>query len=455
MKRGKRIRRLVIFTSLSGLLLVLLAFAASNLYLMSRPGRTRIENKISSRLHLETTIQGASWSPWNGVTIYGLHTRQPEQLREAIHAPFLLVRSIRVIPDWKRLLRRSMIIREIIVLDPELTVPLELATLIPQKETVPPAIAANLPTEKSTQQPTGPTTAQPLQPTTPALPNPPATAVPSAAPPDLGPTAWLRLDNAKITIATGFTLTNLINLKHVSGKIPLGGNAADSTVRIGQCEALGIPLVKQLEIPFRWSSPLLIFDAGRASEGQIAWSAKVAVALTGGIPFQIDTIVPPQDEKSLTLPMGFTATIGKLAMQSRLQGLILAPATWNGQGLAQVEDVTANADGQTTAFRNGQALLVFQNGLLQCPDARLVGETLSFMGNAAVLSDGRASANLRIVAAPDTLVALSRHTEPDHRAPSLTPLSTPQRAALDLGFFGAPGKYFYRSNPSAPPVPLQ
>ena len=447
---------MAIYASLSGLLLVLLAFAASNLYLMSPPGRTRIGNELSSRLHLETTVQGASWSPWNGVTIYGIHTRQPEQLREAIHAPFLLIRSVRVVPDWKRLLHRSLIIREIIVLDPELTVPLELATLIPQQETVPPEIAANLPTEKSPQEPPGPATAQPAQPAAPALPNPPATAAaPPAAPPDLGPTAWLHLENAKIAIASGFTRTNLINLEHVSGKIPLGGNAADSTVRIGQCEALGISLVKQFEIPFRWSSPLLSFDAGQASGGQIAWNAKVAFALTGGIPFQIDAVVPPQEEKSLTLPMGFTATIGKLAMQSRLQGLVLVPATWNGQGLAQVESVTANADGQTTAFRNGQALLVFQNGLLQCPDARLVGETLSFMGNAAVLSDGRASANLRIVAAPDTLVALSRHTEPDHRAPSLTPLSTPQRAALDLGFFGAPGNYFYRSNPSAPPVPLQ
>ncbi len=145
MKRGIRIRRLLIFASLTGLLLVLLAFAASNLYLMSPPGRTRIGTALSSRLHLETTIQGATWSPWNGFTIYGLHTRQPEQLRKTIHAPFLLIRSIRVVPDWNRLLRRSLIIREIIVLDPELTVPLELATLIPQQETVPPAIAAKTP----------------------------------------------------------------------------------------------------------------------------------------------------------------------------------------------------------------------------------------------------------------------------------------------------------------------
>ncbi len=244
-------------------------------------------------------------------------------------------------------------------------------------------------------------------------------------------------------------------MKHVSGKIPLGGNAAESTIRIGKSEALGSPLLKQFEIPFQWSSPLLSLKAGQNGEGQITWNANIAVALTGAIPFQIDAVLPPQKERLLRLPMGVTVTLGEMAMQSRLQGLVLAPATWNGRGMAQVENVTANADGQTTVFRNGQVLLVFQNGLLQCPDARLIGETLSFMGNAAVLSDGRASANLRLVAAPDTLVALSRHTEPDHRAPSLTPLSTPQRAALDLGFFGAPGEYFYRSNPSAPLVPLQ
>ncbi len=455
MKPRIRIRRLVVHASLAGVLLVILAYGASNLYLMTAPGKARLGENISARLHLETSVQGASWSPWNGLTVYGIQTRQPEQLRKTIPSPFLLVRSIQVVPDWKRLLRRDFAVREISVIDPELTVPIELATLIPRQE-IPPAIAANTEAKKSPATP--PAAARPKRPqnapAASAAPHPPVGPMPRT-PPDLGPTAWLRIENARISIASGFTGNPPVRLNRLSGKIPLGGNPANSRLRIKALEVLGTPLMESFEIPVKWTAPMLSFQTANRAGTNIDWSAGISFALAGGIPFQIDATIPPQTDLSLTLPLAISATFGKIAMQSRLQGLLLAPGTWNGRGLAQVGDIIAKADSQTAAFRDGQALLVFQNGLLQCPDARLVGETLSFMGNAAALSDGRVAAKLRIVSAPDTLVAISRKTEPDHRAPSLTPLSTPQRSALDLEVFGSPGAFYYRSNPSAAAIPLQ
>jgi len=88
-------------------------------------------------------------------------------------------------------------------------------------------------------------------------------------------------------------------------------------------------------------------------------------------------------------------------------------------------------------------------------DARLTGEETTVMGNGAMLTDGRTAAIARIVAAPDTLLAISRFTQPSSSEPELTPLSTPQRAALDLRFFGQPGNFLYQPNPAAPPLPLE
>ena len=49
------------------------------------------------------------------------------------------------------------------------------------------------------------------------------------------------------------------------------------------------------------------------------------------------------------------------------------------------------------------------------------------------------------------LAAISKRIQTDS-SPQLTPLSTPQRAALDMRVFGFPRKVFYQTNPAAKPV---
>jgi hypothetical protein len=98
---------------------------------------------------------------------------------------------------------------------------------------------------------------------------------------------------------------------------------------------------------------------------------------------------------------------------------------------------------------------MFHGGTLRCLDARLVGEETSLLGNAMLLSDGRFAGIARIVAAPESLVAISKFTHPDGTAPQLTSLSTPQRAALDMRIFGSPGNVFFQPNPAAAPIPLR
>ena len=84
-----------------------------------------------------------------------------------------------------------------------------------------------------------------------------------------------------------------------------------------------------------------------------------------------------------------------------------------------------------------------------------LGEQASIIANAAVLSDGRMAGIARIVAAPESLIAVSRFFRPDAAEPHLTPLSTPQRAALDLQIYGRPGNLLFRPDPVAAPLRLR
>jgi hypothetical protein len=110
--------------------------------------------------------------------------------------------------------------------------------------------------------------------------------------------------------------------------------------------------------------------------------------------------------------------------------------------------------GNKASFNQGQALIVFQQGILRCIDARLVGDDLSLLGNGMALGDGRFAGHLRIVAAPESLAAIAKRIQNDSPL-QLTPLSTPQRAALDMRAFGFPGRVFYQANPAAKPVRLK
>ena len=84
-----------------------------------------------------------------------------------------------------------------------------------------------------------------------------------------------------------------------------------------------------------------------------------------------------------------------------------------------------------------------------------MGEQISLLGNATLLSDGRGSANLRIVAPPETLHTLSSWTDPTGSPPYFSPLHTPQRAALDLQIFGKLGDFSYKPHPNSKPIKIR
>ena len=94
-----------------GVFLILLLFLASNLFLASGLGQSFLQKQITRRApNLQWSVEKASWSPWRGVTLTGVHAR----LKEHPEAPPLLTfQSTRLQPYWAQALRGRKIFREL------------------------------------------------------------------------------------------------------------------------------------------------------------------------------------------------------------------------------------------------------------------------------------------------------------------------------------------------------
>jgi len=435
----------------------LLAFAVSNLFLLSSKGRSYVAARIQRVIHLETSVQGGSWSPWNGFTVYGLHIKQPEPLRNAIPAPMLTAETIRIHPDWWALAKRRLVIRSVEVHKPDLALPIELLSQIPSAP-VTPAIAAKQP-DLAAVNPSPPETPEavvpPISPPPLATVEKQVTAQAQPRPDETAPTFWISIGEGRLRIVSAMTKEPLYRIARIDGAIPLGGKSARSALTLGGIGFLNHTLPETVRVPINWKSPVL--GTGVIDGGLFGLDCKMEarIGFTIGIPFFIAGVVPKQDGKEIVLSEALRAKLGAVAGQGRIQGHLLAPGSLQGQGIIQALAMEGEYAGHKANFHHGQAMVIFQGGALRCLDARLVGDETSILGNAMLLSDGRFAGAARIVATPESLGAISRFIQADGSTPQLTALSTPQRAALDMWIFGSPGNVFFKPHPAAEPILLR
>jgi hypothetical protein len=460
-KSGLALLSLVILTPL-------LAYGISNVFMLSPKGRAFIAERIARRLlSFEASIEGATWSPWNGITIYGLRMEQPGALRAAFTKPLLSVQSVRIHPDWLALLRKRLVLRGVEIVKPDLYVPIELLSQVPHEEeqsamaAPPPALAAVTPAPASGLPPQAMASQPPPIPPAAGI-DPPGGAKPpvvnAPAPAVQTPNVWINVRGGRLGIVSLMSPSPLFEAAGINGSVPISGKPAKSKISVSRLKGLGQQAPENIDLPLKWTAPIL--EAGIIGGEMFGFNFKLGghIALVPGIPFRIDAAVPEQKDREIRIGGKIRANLGKVVSQGRMQGYLQAPASWQGQWIAQTTAVDVEIEGHKNRFDYGRALLLFQNGAIRCLDARLCSDETTIIGNGMLLSDGRMAAITRIVAAPETLVSISRFTQPDPNATDpvhLTPLSTPQRSALDLQIFGRPGNLLYKPNPMAAPIRIR
>lgn len=438
-------------------------FGLSNLFLISPKGRTFVSSRIASRIQLDTTLQGASWSPWNGITLYGLRIEQPKELQETLSKPLLAVQSIRLSPVWSELVKKRFAVKGIDLVRPDFTIPIELLAMIPAAPADTDLTGSQPPDLVMNQQPSPPSiTPLPTPPAVVLTPSDPFPRDPQPQVPEIqllpeiaDPTTFITLSDTRIRVVTTMSKSSLYELTGLDGKIPMGGKKAKTSLVANTISILGNQIADNMKIPIDWNPPNLSSNPINGKIFGIDVICGVQLGLIQGLPLQMVAAIPEQKEKELNIGENTGMKIEAIVGRGGFQGFLSYPASWQGQALARSTGIEARHGGSQTRFDSGHALFIFRNGTLRCMDARLTGEETSILGNATFLSDGRGAANLRIVAAPETLAAVSSFTDPSGEEPYFTPLRTPQRSALDLQLFGRLGDFRYKPNPRAAPIQIQ
>lgn len=445
-RRGKR--RWLRWSAILLPAIPLAAFGLSNLVLNSAKGRSWMAARIQSRTTLETSIGGASWSPWNGVTVRQIRVSQPGPLQEYVAAPLAEIETLNIRPVWKAALRGHLDIRRMTVEKPRIVLPLQLVAHFAPP--TPPAVLAQNPPPPATA-PSSPAAPQPQA--APA-PQPQPEAPPSTPPPTTtAPTDFVELKDASFSLVFAGHPVALAEFSGISGEIPVAGREAETTLSIASIKGLGGETARDLRFPLQWKAPLLTSPATDIPVGGFKTKIAAQLGFVAGLPLAIEWVAPDQEVKSFTLPGNQTISSPKASAVSRFRGALLAPSTWHAESIATATKPIVVSPGHQTKFDVARVITVLRGGTLSCVDARLTGDDVSFLGNGTVLSDGRTAAVLRIVAPPETGMAVVRNLFPGVTSPpAFRSMSSPQRAALDIEVSGSLGDLQIRLGKNGPLV---
>jgi hypothetical protein len=423
-----------------------------NLWLASPLGCGWLAGRLQARTGLEAHVSSASVTPWDGIILKQVEVRQPAPLRVALREPLARIRRIQLEPVWRSWLRGRRELQSVTLDSPQLVVPLELlanlAASHAPKTTAPPAVAA-VPPDATTPPPSNNITPSPTAQDAPKT-------VPAAPAITLPPTGWLRLTNASFTLLSASSGKHWLQISSVSGAIPISGSPAQSGLHIGAIRAAECDVLTDARLSLDWTAPLLSLKPVeiRVHEFKLLLAGKLGAL--GGLPLQIEVQLPEQKPAPVALPGDGLAEAQSVTANARFRGFLMAPATWQGELVAEALFPKARIAGNDAAFDRGSAVTVLRGGMLSCVDARLIGDDLSLLGNATILADGRCAGVLRLVAPPDHASAITSRVFPQMpQPPYLTPLSTPQRAAFDLEAFGNIRQIFLRPGRDGPVMELK
>jgi len=406
-------------------------FGLSNLWLALPWGRHWVAAKVSSRIGFEAQIKGSSWSPWGGVCITGLVIEQPNPPRSALHEPLFTAESIRFSPVWRAWLQKRIEVQSIVIESPRAVIAVEmlahLAGPVPIAPAPPPVIATN----------EAPAPAPP--PSIVQAPPPPASPPPVAAPRlPSQPTGWIRIHHGSLAIVSSGRCQPLLEACDFSADIPAAGDSGHSSAKLQRIQCFGKDLASDLNLPLHWQSPIIQIGPIAGEVNGIPYQLVARLARYGSFPIGVEMNVPAQKDLKLPLPGGGSAGAREFRAVGRFVGLLTAPSSWQGDFVVEGLGLSVTqAPHPEMKFDQGSAVVMLRGGILSCTDARLIGDDLSLLGNATVLSDSRSAAVLRIVTGQDAAKNLANSIGvATGKRISFGFLGTPDRVASDVHALG-------------------
>jgi hypothetical protein len=451
-RRKRRIRNILLGLACTPPVLL----AAGNLVLATPWAKTRLAKEVELRTGLETRIGRASWTPWGGAFLGDLRLLQPEPLRLIVPEPLLEVEGVTVHPRWQPLLEGDLQLAKVRLDRPRAAISLEMLANLAPKESRPPAtapqVAAKAPVQSSPAPTLGPVAPETTQPERP--PGAPASA--NANPPrSTGRgTTWIEIADAELDLFLG--ATNIIKLGGLAGKVPLGGDPATGHCSAKSILAVGQTLAGDLDLPLVWKGPELRIGPREIVIAGARMRAEAALGRLPGIPFVADLQVAEQSIDASDVFQTRKPRVSRFTAKAQGSGFLTAPGSWKGAAVAQAEDLALETSGSELLFSEAGFTCMLEGGTLHCPDARLVGESISLLGNATIRTDGEGSAVLRAVMPPEVAAMWRGRLAKLEVAvpPVFTEMESPDRLYIDLRWVSYPGGSGIEFGSGGPVVPV-
>ena len=451
-RKKRRIRNILLgFVCTPPLLL-----AAGNLALATPWAKDRLVQEVEARTGLEARIGSATWTPWGGACLGGFTLLQPQPFRQVVSEPLLEIREVRVHPKWKPLFRGDLQVAKVRLDRPHVAIPLEMLAGLAPKEARPgetlPQLAANqtpeTPAEAATpSRGTGPGSprSEPALPPSAGAPSPPATG---------RGTTWIEITEAELDLFLG--PTNVVKFGGLAGKIPLGGDPAEGSCSAQSIVVAGQALAKELDLPLAWKGPELHIGPGEIAVAGVRARAEAALGRLPGIPVVAVLQVAEQPVDAGDVFQTRKPRAARLVAEAKGAGFLTIPGSWKGAATAAAEDILVHAGGSELRFGRASFTCMLEGGTLNCPDARLVGEPLSLLGNGTIHTNWEVNAVLRAVMPPEVSDLWRARLAKMAVAvpPVFTEMESPDRLFIDLRWVSYPGGQGIEFGSGGPVVPV-
>ncbi len=376
----------------------------------------RVAAAIQRRCGLEAEVGSMTVTPWGGAEIGELRLLQPEPLRAVLDRPVLDVRSIRVVPRWRPLFRGDLQIEEIRVEHPQGAVAVEmlasLAGSMKGPPATPPAViaAADPVAPVAGSAAPAPAGGEPVVPA-PASPQPPAIGLPKApeesvpAPPPAPAavpgvprdTSWLVIEEGDVDFYLGGRKAG--SLSGFGGRIPVKGRPATGSITLGAAGLFGREIVSGAKLSLDWADPTLRVLPAELVVAGVKLQVQALAGLMHGIPVEMEIRAPEQAADLGALMPGSRAEF--LNGGIRAQGFLAVPATWQGFAAFESRHLALATGAQTLLFGEASGHLLVQGGSVSCPELRVIGESVSFLGNGSFHGGEGITLVLRAVMPPE------------------------------------------------------
>ncbi|MBK1856092.1 hypothetical protein JO972_14060 [Verrucomicrobiaceae bacterium 5K15] len=401
------------------LLLTLIGYAASNLWLSSPWGTAMAERKLKERTGMDWAVDSMSWSPWNGFTVKGASMLQPDALREKLDQPLLEVEEIQIQPHWGPLFRGHARPREVTMQRPKVMLSVEMLAAIASQSSPQEVVQVQPKTEPATTPPK-PTAKTPSQPSSsPKQPKPTVAKKPKSketqttaeqARPPAGLPIRVVVTDARVELVSLAKGIELLDVNGLDLDLPIFGEDAEGLVRIAELKVPGIERLAGIEQKVVWKRPYLEIEPQSIDLGGLKVKGLAQLNLSGMRPFLIDLSMPPQAVDQLPWLERFAADVKAEQASGRLQitGSVTHPMSWRAGMVAQASQVELKELHGNNVIRFDEVSVpaMFQQGRFRWSSVRVIGEDLSVLGNGSVSLHEGVNSVTRLVASPELAVVL-------------------------------------------------